>query len=405
MDIKINTILNQALKWRPKLTSLRRKLHQYPEITPNLMHTKKILENYLKQSAWKNVKTKDKNTLCFDLRGRKKGPTILLCAAMDGSPHKENANHHYSSTIAGQCHLQAHDAQMSCLANTMIYLSQFQKEFQGTIRAVFLSGENDYSGARRFIEEKLLENVDLAISLDFDPSAESGKIFYQYGVSKPRVDQINIECLGMTSQSSRYAVNPVHSAAELITQLPQSLRQQFGELTPISLQFVQINAGEAYHFQPDHVRTRGNLYTFSDELTHQAIQFLGDIIKDQYWGKNAHLTHFNLCPPLLNDTSILNFILSVISGFKESSLIEEETSMRLVGDGFAHISQFVPSVQLTMGCSKIYESGKIIHGSSHIDIDESILPEGLALFTTITLKHLQFRSQNVIQGHFIENKK
>ena len=71
--IKTNDITKQCTQWQPKLAALRRQLHQFPEITPNLSQTKSLLIDYLASLPLKRQTVKNNNTLCFDLKG-KKGP-------------------------------------------------------------------------------------------------------------------------------------------------------------------------------------------------------------------------------------------------------------------------------------------------------------------------------------------
>ena len=394
--IKTNEITKQCTQWQPKLAALRRQLHQFPEITPNLSQTKSLLIDYLASLPLKRQTVKNNNTLCFDLKGKKKGPMILLCAAMDGSSIRECSNEKYCSQISGQSHSLAHDAQMACLATTLHFLSQYKNDLCGTVRAVFLAGEQDHSGATRVIESNLLKDVQMAFSLDFDNQIEKHCVEYHYGISKPRVDEILIECTGQPDQplTTLTSSNPVEIAANLIRDLPQSLRKEFGDLTPLSMQFLQINASKAFHFQPSQIRIKGRLYAFENDLALKAIGFIQNTIQTQFQHSNTNVKTSRLCPPLMNNTGWLNYVLSVLGHIKSPNQLKEQTRPRLMGDGFAHFNQFVPSVKISVGCK---------NEINRLAIDEDSLTDGLSILSTLVIKHLGEANKNIILAKF--NKK
>ncbi|MAH61566.1 MAG: hypothetical protein CMF42_04695 [Legionellales bacterium] len=390
---KIINVIQQSQQWEPKLVALRRQLHQIPEISPHLSQTKSLIINALADFPLKRRKVKHHHSLCFDLKGRKKGPTIILCASMDGSSLKEHANHQFCSQILGQSHALAHDFQMSCLVNTLQLLSQYKDHISGTVRAIFLAGEQDHSGAIDIIQSHLLEHAELAFSLDFDHHIESGIVEYQYGISKPRVDEITLEYIDRNQQEKTcyYQNNPVDMATQLTHEIPQLLRQEFGALTPLSLNFTQLNAGEANNFQPSFIRINGRLYSFSHDNATNAIQFLQQVMKHRFNDDETNVIATRLCPPLENNTTWLNYVLSTLNQIKTSNQVQEQIRPRLIGDGFAHFNLVLPCVKLNIGCMDSNHQNRVC---------EKALVDGMMILSNMISKHLMVDSDNIILGKF-----
>ncbi|MCD8280322.1 MAG: amidohydrolase, partial [Enterocloster citroniae] len=83
-------IFDSAKQLKPELTSIRRTLHQYPEIGSLLPKTQSFVFNKLKEYGYCPQKL-CKSAVVATISGKQPGKTILLRAARDALPIQEAA--------------------------------------------------------------------------------------------------------------------------------------------------------------------------------------------------------------------------------------------------------------------------------------------------------------------------
>ena len=105
---RIKQIAKEA---EPELISIRRELHQYPELGINLPKTHEIISRELKKIP--NLKVREHMAggygIIAELQGKKaQGKNILLRADIDALPLEEQVDCDYKSTHPGKMHACGH---------------------------------------------------------------------------------------------------------------------------------------------------------------------------------------------------------------------------------------------------------------------------------------------------------
>ena len=91
-------------------------------------------------------------------RGRRRGPTILLRADMDGLPlTEEDTGSSSRPSVAGAMHACGHDTHMAMLLGAARLLVARRERLAGRVLLMFQPGEEGYHGARFMLDEGLLE--------------------------------------------------------------------------------------------------------------------------------------------------------------------------------------------------------------------------------------------------------
>ena len=112
-DINMKPIFDSAKQLKPELTSIRRTLHQYPEIGSLLPKTQSFVFNKLEEYGYCPQKL-CKSAVVATISGKRPGKTILLRADMDALPIQEAAPVPFASKN-GSMHACGHDMHTAML--------------------------------------------------------------------------------------------------------------------------------------------------------------------------------------------------------------------------------------------------------------------------------------------------
>ena len=183
------------------LISVRRKLHEHPELDFDLPETTGIICRYLDEIGIPYKTGIGKSGIVADLTGKNSNITIALRADIDALPILENTGCEYSSKNTGKMHACGHDVHTSILLGTAKILADKKEELPCNVRFIFQPAEETTGGAVPMIEDDVLEGVNCIFGLHVDPSTESGKIAVKYGAMNASSDTLKINIYGKALQS------------------------------------------------------------------------------------------------------------------------------------------------------------------------------------------------------------
>ena len=170
-----------------KLVSVRRELHQMPELGFNEFKTAAFIKAQLEE-----LQIPVEHVASTGLIGTLKkgeGPTVMLRADMDALPVQEPSDVPYRSLNDGAMHACGHDLHMTMLLGAAHLLRE--ADFQGTVKLVFQpseegnlrSPEKGKSGGQLIMESGKLAGVQAALGLHVHPLLPVGRLGYANGES------------------------------------------------------------------------------------------------------------------------------------------------------------------------------------------------------------------------------
>ena len=142
-----------------EITSIRRHIHKYPELSFNEYETSSYIKSIL--NSW-GISFQDKiaNTgIVVLLKGKKaSSKTIAFRADFDALPITEINKIPYKSVNDGVMHACGHDAHVASLLGTIKILDTLKKEWSGSIKFIFQPAEEQFpGGAKQMIDEGVLK--------------------------------------------------------------------------------------------------------------------------------------------------------------------------------------------------------------------------------------------------------
>ncbi|NMA69442.1 MAG: amidohydrolase, partial [Desulfitobacterium sp.] len=348
-------IVEEATAIKDEIIKIRRRIHQYPELSLEEKKTGELVAEKLEALGYTVTRNVGKTGVVGVLQGVKPGKTIALRADMDALPIVEETDHGFSSLNKGVMHACGHDAHVAIACGAAEILSKLKDEFPGTIKMVFQpSEEAPLGGADDMIAEGVLENpaVDSFLALHITPDLLAGEVGYKEGPFFASVGYFAIDIIGKGGHGAmpHKSINPIPIAAECIQACQSLVSTRIDPMEPLVLSFGSIQGGQKANVIPEKVRLEGTVRCFSDELMEEISTLMEEIIRSKTSPHGASYKFvFNQgVKTLINDISMIKLV-------KEASveiLGQEKTrpvSPVLLGDDFASFSKKVPSAYFFLG--------------------------------------------------------
>lgn len=390
-----------ATHYFEEVKTIRRHLHQHPELSFKEFQTSAYIQQRLKEAGISFTTGHVKTGIIAIIKGKNpEKQTLLLRADMDALPIQEKNASSYASVNSGVMHACGHDVHSACALGAAFILNDLKEEWEGSVKIMFQPGEEVLpGGASLMIKEGVLDNpkVDKALALHVFPSMESGKVGFKSGMYMASTDELYLTVNGKGGHAAMPAdyVNPLIIASELVLLIHHtftdvaSLKQLGGSEIPTVVAFGKIEGKGATNVIPEKVEIEGTFRTMNEvwrDKVHQQLHSLVASVSEKY-GIDSFLRIEKGYPFLVNDKDLTESAFKSAQSYLGEEKVEE-LPLRMTAEDFAFISQKVPSCFFrlgTAGKNKEFSSG--VHTAT-FDIDESALETGMGLMAYLTIRTL-----------------
>src|SRR5262245_5226487 len=179
----------------PGMIALRRELHQHPELAFEEVWTAATLAGRMKALGLAVQEGIGGTGVLAVLEGGKPGKTLLIRSDMDALPMEDATGQAYASQLANRNHACGHDAHAAIVTGIAEVLVRHRARIAGRIAFVFQPADELMRGAKRMIEDGLLERVkpDMSLSLHVLPMVRVGQAVIQTGPIWASRDELTLE--------------------------------------------------------------------------------------------------------------------------------------------------------------------------------------------------------------------
>ncbi len=186
-------------------------------------------------------------TLSGTKPGAQSGRTILLRGDMDALPMPEETGLAYASEIKGRMHACGHDAHTAMLVQAVHLLHRHRDKLAGTVKFMFQPGEEGYAGARKMIEDGLIDadpKPDAAFALHIHPVVKAGAIFGRPGPILASADTWTITVKGRGGHASmpHHAIDPIPVAFEIGLALHAMVTRTIDAFDPVVVTCAKVTS-------------------------------------------------------------------------------------------------------------------------------------------------------------------
>jgi amidohydrolase len=388
-DAALRRVDAQLRRIAPQFSQIRRHLHERPELSGQEFATTTYLSKRLTSAKIPHRVAPGKCGIITDIVESPDAgaPVVAIRADIDALPIQEDNQVPYRSRKSGVMHACGHDAHTAILLGTTLALYR-ARPLPVSWRSIFQPSEETGRGAREMVSNGALEGVDAVIALHVDPNLTVGQAGVTAGPRSALCQDFAIEVRGRGGHGARphTTVDPIATAAHLVTLIYQALPRQTDARDPIVVTIGVINGGHAANVIPEAVSLQGTIRSMSSSVATQACENLQRLCSGvaQAFGATVSATFESLLPGVVNDPRIAALFASVGRRLLGTDNLVTNQQPSMGSEDFADYLPVVPGCMLTLGVKAA--GGKItpLHTPT-FDIDENALPIGARLFTDALL--------------------
>ena len=376
---------------RAGLIATRRDLHQHPELGFEETRTSGLAAERLHSLGYQVQSGVGKTGVVAVRPGG--GRCVLLRADMDALPVEEANDVPYRSRHPGRMHACGHDGHVAIGLEVARRLAALP--LRGTVKLAFQPAEEVSHGAQAMIQGGVLDapKVDAAFGIHLWNDLPVGTVGVMAGAIMASVDEFEITILGRGGHAAapHQTVDPVLTAAHVVTALQSLVARRRNPLEEGVVSVTQISAGHAFNVIPGRADLRGTVRTFGGKFWDDAPALIEETAQGiaGAFGASAEVRYRRLSGPLVNDECMAALMAEVAAQVVGRDNVKSGVRT-MGGEDMSYFLQKVPGCFAFVGSAP--KTGKASpHHSATFDIDEESLVIGTELLSQVAVRYLETR--------------
>ncbi len=389
-----DTLKIESFALRAQLIAWRRDFHRYPELGFQEFRTSGVVAKYLSSLGMEVQTAIGKTGVVGLLEGSRPGPVVMLRFDMDALPIHELNQTGYVSENAGVMHACGHDAHTAIGMGIAQLLAKRREELAGTIKFVFQPGEEGCGGALAMIADGVLENPkpDVALGLHVWNDQPLGLLAAGNGGVMAAADIFTVTVQGQGGHGAQpqLCVDAVLIASQIVVALQSIVARNVSPRQTAVVTVGAIHAGTAFNIIADTAEMKGTIRTFDTNTREDIVRRMAEVVEHtaQALGGSATIEIKAISPATVNDDQIAQLV--------RDTAIEVLGTEHVTADQFTmtaeDMSEFlgrVPGCFFFIGSANAEKGLNAPHHNPRFDIDEDVMPMGVATLASATLRYLK----------------
>jgi amidohydrolase len=372
-----------------ELVAQRRDFHRHPELAFQEHRTSQIIAQQLSDLGLEVQTGIAKTGVVAILEGDHDGPTVMYRADMDALPIQEANDVDYISQNDGVMHACAHDGHMAIALGIAKVLSQYRHQMAGRMKFVFQPGEEGAGGALAMIDDDVLGNPepDYVLGLHIWQPLRMGTVGVKVGAIMSGSSTFTIAITGKSGHAAmpHTTIDPVVCAGQLITALHTIVGRKMDAMAGavvLSVTGVQTST-YTHNIIPETVEITGTFRTFNaytSELLEQHVRDVSHSVCESV-GCEAHVVVKHLNIPTVNDEEVIDRARKRFEQIIDPINLDEEAITMASEDVSFYLDEY-PGAYFLIGSSNLQKGLTFGHHHPKFNIDEDVLPLGVALMSS-----------------------
>jgi len=393
IPIEISTKISQLSEhYFEKMVALRRELHQFPEVSYKEYKTTEKLCAILTDLGYEVHRPIETGCIAVLEGGIASDRVIALRADIDALPLKEEgeAKKDFISQHEGTAHCCGHDAHTANLIGVAHILRDLKEELTGKVVLIFQPGEEKLPGGGRLIcESGILQKlgVQAIYGLHTFPYYAPGEIGVIKGRAMARPDEFEliIEGKGGHAAAPHLAVDPIVTAAQVITSIQTIRSRNINPLEPVVITVGKIEGGTVHNVIPQSVRMLGTIRSFSRETAHFMSQRIDEIAKGitQAAGGSYKYTYSEGYPAVINVDWATDVIVESAENVVGAASVQWLPEPVMGGEDFAFYLEHFPGAFFLLGTGSDEADSRYSWHHPKYNVDERAMMTGAAVMAGI----------------------
>jgi amidohydrolase len=388
-----NTLKSEAYLLKDQLIAWRRDFHRHPELGFQEFRTSGIVAKHLSTLGIEVQTGVGKTGVVGLLEGSKPGPVVMLRFDMDALPIEEANQTDYVSQSSGVMHACGHDAHTAIGMGIAQLLVRHRDEWAGTIKFVFQPGEEGCGGALAMIADGVLENPkpELALGLHVWNDQPLGLLAAGAGGVMAAADIFTVKVQGKGGHGAQphLCVDAVLVASQIVVALQSIVARNVNPRQTAVVTVGSIHAGTAFNIIADTAELKGTIRTFEAAARDEIIQRMTVMVESaaRALGGSATLEVKPISPATVNAEPAARLVReTAIEVLGAEQVTAEQFTM--TAEDMSEFLNRVPGCFFFIGSANTARGLNAPHHNPHFDIDEDVMPLGVATLASAALSYL-----------------
>ncbi|MCC9601280.1 amidohydrolase [Stieleria sp. JC731] len=377
--------------------SLRRHLHQHPELSGEETWTSNELKSRLCALDLPVRMAGESRGVMADLItdvSLADEPRLAIRGDIDGLPIQDEKSVPYRSCKPGVMHACGHDVHATVVVAAMQILKELERTGQlpwpVAVRAVLQPAEENSEGARHMIHHRALKDVEAIIALHVDPTRQVGCIGIRNDVLTAACDQFEITIEGKGGHGARphLAIDPIEALVAWVEAAYRRVNRAIDPHQTVVISIGMIKAGHSANVIPDTAVAMGTLRTLSPSSRRKAfetIESINESIETQF-GCTVKLRLGTSAPAVVNDRKIVALMYDAIVQTLNPAAVDWIESPSMGSEDFSYYLEHVPGAMFRLGVAGSQVGTAPLHTPT-FDIDERAIAHAAKLFASIAIRY------------------
>lgn len=388
-------ILELVKEKESRMITIRRDLHQIPELELTLPKTMEYISRVLDELGIKYTKMLDGNAIVAEIYGDTPSEKCFAIRAdCDALPIAEETGLPFASKN-GCMHACGHDGHTAMALCAAMVLNENRNLFSGKVKVLFQPGEEIPGGALPMINEGALEGVDCIIGCHEGHllNMPEGKIGLYKGALMASTDVFEIWIDGKNAHGAapQLGIDPIVCASELVLALQTIHSREISPFDNLVLTIGMFQAGTAHNIIADSVYLKGTVRTMNEDLrqfTAKRIHEITDNVARSHRCTSRINYDFSY-PVLINNDNFTQFVYDTISDNLGEDSVCWIDNPTMGAEDMAYYLQKVPGTFFMLCNPNPNSDGvKYPHHHKKFDVDEAVMYKSVVAFVASAINYL-----------------
>ncbi len=382
---------------RSALLTLRRDLHQHPELSLQEHRTAARLYAELEKLHPIQLTRVAETGVVARLKGKNaNAPLVAIRGDIDALPIQEETGLPWASAHAGVMHACGHDVHASWAIGAAHLL--MENPAHGEVLIILQPAEEIGKGATALLQSGVLENVAAILGAHVDRRFEIGQVVAEAGPLAAAAGTFEVELIGKGAHGARphEACDPIVGAGALIGALQTIVARRLNPAHAGVVSIGTINAGTASNIIPERAKLTGTLRAMTAEtraLLHAEVKRIAETIASAY-SLQARVAIETGTPPLVNEALPASWAQRAVRSLLGEAALVPLGFLNMAGEDFAFYLEKIPGCFLRLGAREPGGVATSAHAPHFYPAEESIFIGAAVLAETARVASAELGNVN-----------
>ncbi len=384
---RLSTVVNADLQeW---MRSIRRHLHEHPELSYKEIQTASFIQDRLAELGIVSRGGVGGTGVMATLGSEASiHGCVVLRADMDALPVVEETGLGFSSKNPGIMHACGHDGHVAMLLGAAALLQN--RELSGKVKLIFQPAEESGNGAKKMIEEGVLDDVEAIFAGHIDTNFPTGVFTIDEGLICAFADPFNIHVRGKSGHAARphEATDAIVAASGLVTAVQTLVSREVDPNRAAVVTVATFQSGTVHNVIAQEATLKGTVRTTHRETRKQTMVGLERIVKaiESMYSVSTKLEFGEGIPAVVNSGRATEIAREAATLLPQKVEVSSHGFPSLGAEDFSFYQQEAQGCMIRFGAALDTKVGP--SHSRTFDFDEEVLGYGAAWLAEVACQWL-----------------